>query len=231
LTVADIERLAALIAATTRNDPEWSDAYHFRGSDAAAEVLAARLAAAGVTLAPVDSGARQRLLDVIHGMDPQGIPPGGIEPLVDAAIRAGVTVAPQSLDVERVAAFLHDQYGCRVTCRGGRLADDRHPSHNEAYRDQAERLVAAAGVTVAAQPAPDALPIANPSLMGDIQRGAYEVIDKGGSNIEVRFAQPAPDALRVAAQAVVDVLERDNGTALEFREAVAALRAAIEKET
>lgn len=49
------------------------------------------------------------------------------------------------LDIDRVAAFLHDEYGCRMSCRGGRLADDRHPSHSEAYRDQAERLVAALG--------------------------------------------------------------------------------------
>jgi hypothetical protein len=42
-----------------------------------------------------------------------------------------------------LAAILHDTYGCRVTCRGGRLADDRHPSHTEAYLDTAARILAA----------------------------------------------------------------------------------------
>jgi hypothetical protein len=36
--------------------------------------------------------------------------------------------------IEALALKLHDTYGCRITCRGGRLADDRHPSHMEAYR-------------------------------------------------------------------------------------------------
>jgi len=57
-----------------------------------------------------------------------------------------------------LATVLHDIYGCRVTCRGGRLADDRHPSHTEAYLDTADRVIAsvpslaliAAGVTLAA---------------------------------------------------------------------------------
>ena len=61
---------------------------------------------------------------------------------IEAEARASLTREP-GLDVERIAAFLHDEYGCRITCRGGRLADDRHPSHNEAYLAQAERLRAA----------------------------------------------------------------------------------------
>jgi hypothetical protein len=44
-----------------------------------------------------------------------------------------------------LAALLHDTYGCRITCRGGRLADDRHPSHTEAYLDTAERLLGERG--------------------------------------------------------------------------------------
>jgi hypothetical protein len=60
-----------------------------------------------------------------------------------AALLRAALVAPETLGVERIAAFLHDEYGCRITCRGGRLADDRHPSHNEAYLDQAGRLRAA----------------------------------------------------------------------------------------
>jgi len=65
-------------------------------------------------------------------------------PNLDAVISLAQPAAPaEGLDVERIAAFLHDEYGCRITCRGGRLADDRHPSHNEAYRGQAECLRAA----------------------------------------------------------------------------------------
>ena len=41
-----------------------------------------------------------------------------------------------------LASILHDTYGCRITCRGGRLADDRHPSHAEAYLDTATRVLA-----------------------------------------------------------------------------------------
>ena len=64
--------------------------------------------------------------------------------IIAALAAQGVTLTREpGLDVERIAAFLHDEYGCRITCRGGRLADDRHPSHNEAYLAQAERLRAA----------------------------------------------------------------------------------------
>ena len=40
-----------------------------------------------------------------------------------------------------LASILHDIYGCRITCRGGRLADDRHPSHAEAYLDTARAVL------------------------------------------------------------------------------------------
>jgi hypothetical protein len=40
-----------------------------------------------------------------------------------------------------LASILHDIYGCRITCRGGRLADDRHPSHAEAYLDTARAIL------------------------------------------------------------------------------------------
>jgi hypothetical protein len=46
-------------------------------------------------------------------------------------------------DRTALAAALHDMLGCRITCRGGRLANDRHASHSEAYLDSAERLLAA----------------------------------------------------------------------------------------
>lgn len=56
-----------------------------------------------------------------------------------------------------LASILHDTYGCRITCRGGRLADDRHPSHAEAYLDTATRVLAsldAEGWTLVTVPGP-----------------------------------------------------------------------------
>ena len=50
-----------------------------------------------------------------------------------------------------LANVLHDMYGCRVTCRGGRLADDRHPSHTEAYLYTAERVLAGIDSAMAAE--------------------------------------------------------------------------------
>ena len=44
-----------------------------------------------------------------------------------------------------LASILHDTYGCRITCRGGRLANDRHPSHAEAYLDTASAVLASLG--------------------------------------------------------------------------------------
>ena len=41
-----------------------------------------------------------------------------------------------------LASILHDTYGCRITCRSGRLANDRHPSHAEAYLDTATAVLA-----------------------------------------------------------------------------------------
>ena len=79
--------------------------------------------------------------------DPDNVPPEllaiRILAIEDEAEARAPSAPPETLGVERIAAFLHDEYGCRITCRGGRLADDRHPSHNEAYLDQAERLRAA----------------------------------------------------------------------------------------
>ena len=43
---------------------------------------------------------------------------------------------------DALALKLHDTYGCRYTCRGGRLAEDRHPSHMEAYRKPALDILA-----------------------------------------------------------------------------------------
>lgn len=43
--------------------------------------------------------------------------------------------------IEALAIKLHDTYGCRITCRGGRLANDRHPSHMEAYRAPATGIL------------------------------------------------------------------------------------------
>jgi len=56
-----------------------------------------------------------------------------------------------------LASILHDTYGCRITCRGGRLADDRHPSHAEAYLDTAAAVLAsldAVGWTLVTVPGP-----------------------------------------------------------------------------
>lgn len=99
------------------------------------------------------------LLDILRQPDHAQCIANGPEAEAECILRGlayrGVRVAPShpspgesagfDAEVERVAALLHDEYGCRITCRGGRLADDRHPSHNEAYRDQAERLVAVIG--------------------------------------------------------------------------------------
>ena len=104
--------------------------------------------------------------EIVLGPDEMDAPDGSVSletfvPPRAATVVSGVAPSPDAprspsypspgesagfdAEVARVAAFLHDEYGCRITCRGGRLADDRHPSHNEAYRDQAERLVAALG--------------------------------------------------------------------------------------
>jgi hypothetical protein len=44
-------------------------------------------------------------------------------------------------NVAALAEKLHDMLGCRVSCRGGRLANDKHPSHVEAYIPEAKRLL------------------------------------------------------------------------------------------
>jgi hypothetical protein len=42
-----------------------------------------------------------------------------------------------------LAEQLHKQFGCSITCRGGRLANDGHPSHAEAWSDTADAILAA----------------------------------------------------------------------------------------
>jgi len=117
-----------------------------------------------------------------------------------------------------LASILHDTYGCRITCRGGRLANDRHPSHAEAYLDTAAAILGERGVFL-----PDGLD------------AAFDFLARTNAEqaAEIATLRAALDGLVEVAEAYTTALDADlyrPGTPEDWwnREAaLAALRSAL----
>jgi hypothetical protein len=129
-----------------------------------------------------------------------------------------------------LASILHDIYGCRITCRGGRLADDRHPSHAEAYLDTARAVLDALDgvgwrLTARDKASPNEATIA--TLRAELD-GWLQVIDLAGDQMlkmegEIATLRAALDGLRRLAKSGTalshlnesGVMVRHNGTLWE----------------
>ena len=126
-------------------------------------------------------------------------------------------------DTTALAAILHGIYGCRITCRGGRLADDGDPAHAEAYLDTAAFIIEKLPPDWCGH---DPIDVADGS---EALTTAYMVgYERGKDAADATTARLR--RIEEAAQDTVDVFLRlPASLAMRHAAALAALRAALEE--